>query len=79
MRLIAVVALVLTSLALLTTLLQLEPFALDAGGLTGVVAWIWLAVYVALPPPCSSPSSGRSARAGASSTAASRPAGPHAP
>ena len=49
-RLIAVVALVLTSLALVTTLRELEPFALDAGGLTGVVARIWLAVYVALPP-----------------------------
>jgi hypothetical protein len=49
-RLVAVLAFALTSLALLVTLVNLEPFALDAGGLTGVVAWIWLAVYVALPP-----------------------------
>jgi hypothetical protein len=49
-RLVAVLAFALTSLALLVTLLNLEPFALDGGGLTGVVAWIWLAVYVALPP-----------------------------
>lgn len=40
----------LTSLALLDTLRNLGPFAFEAGGLTEAVAWIWLAVYVALPP-----------------------------
>lgn len=49
-RLVAVLAFALTSLALLVTLLDLEPFALDEGGLVGAVAWTWLAVYVALPP-----------------------------
>ena len=49
-RLVAVLAFALTSLALLVTLSNLEPFALDAGGLTGAVAWTWLVVYVALPP-----------------------------
>lgn len=44
-RLIAVLALALTSLALLVTLLNLDPF--DFGS---PIAWIWLAVYVALPP-----------------------------
>lgn len=49
-RLIAVLAFALTSLALLVTLLNLDPFALDAGGLVGTIAWVWLVVYVALPP-----------------------------
>ncbi|MGH3129295.1 MAG: hypothetical protein ACRDNX_00600 [Gaiellaceae bacterium] len=49
-RVVAVVAFTLTSLALLETLLNLEPFAFGAGGLTEAVAWIWLAVYGVLPP-----------------------------
>lgn len=49
-RLIAVLAFTLTSLALLVTVLHLDPFALDAGGLVGAVAWTWLVVYIALPP-----------------------------
>ena len=49
-RVVAVVAFALTSLALLETLLNREPFDFGAGGLTEVVAWIWLAVYGVLPP-----------------------------
>jgi hypothetical protein len=47
---VAVAALTLTSLSLLATLRNLEPFAFGEGGLTEAVAWIWLAVYVLLPP-----------------------------
>ena len=49
-RIVAVLAFTLTSLALLDTLRDPGPFAFGAGGLTEAVAWIWLAVYVALPP-----------------------------
>lgn len=49
-RAVAISALVLTSLALLATARNTGPFAFHAGGLTEAVAWIWLAVYVALPP-----------------------------
>jgi hypothetical protein len=49
-RIVAVLAFTLTSLALLETLRNLGPFAFGDGGLTEAVAWIWLAVYVALPP-----------------------------
>jgi hypothetical protein len=49
-RIVAVLAVTLTSLALLETLRNLGPFAFGGGGLTEVAAWIWLAVYVALPP-----------------------------
>jgi hypothetical protein len=49
-RIVAVLALTLTSLALLETLRDLGPFAFGAGGLVELVAWVWLAVYVALPP-----------------------------
>src|SRR3954451_1743810 len=49
-RVVAISALVLTSLALLATALNSGPFAFHAGGLTEAVAWIWLAVYVAPPP-----------------------------
>jgi hypothetical protein len=49
-RTVAVEVLALTSLALLVTLLDLDPFAFGAGGLPEVVAWIWLLVYVSLPP-----------------------------
>src|SRR3954462_14718125 len=49
-RAVAIAALVLTSLALLATALNTGPFAFHTGGLTEAVAWIWLAVYVALPP-----------------------------
>lgn len=49
-RVVVVVAATFTSLSLLTTLRNLDPFAFGEGGLTEAVAWIWLAVYVALPP-----------------------------
>lgn len=49
-RVVAVAALTLTSLTLAATLRDTGPFAFDAGGLPATVAWIWLAVYVALPP-----------------------------
>jgi hypothetical protein len=49
-RIVAVAAFTLTSLALVATLVSREPFAFGEGGLRELVAWIWLAVYVALPP-----------------------------
>jgi hypothetical protein len=49
-RLIALLAFVLTTTALLVTLRDLAPFELGTRGLEGVIAWTWLAVYVALPP-----------------------------
>jgi hypothetical protein len=49
-RVVAIVALAFTSLALLATLLHLDEFAFGEGGLTGPAAVIWLLVYVALPP-----------------------------
>jgi len=49
-RAVAVVAFTLTSLALVATLLETGTFAFGNGGLTGAVAWFWLAVYVVLPP-----------------------------
>ncbi|MGE5273969.1 MAG: hypothetical protein ACM3QU_09470 [Verrucomicrobiota bacterium] len=49
-RIVSVLAFTLTSLALVGTLRDLGPFAFREGGLPEVVAWIWLGVYVALPP-----------------------------
>jgi hypothetical protein len=49
-RVVAVVAVTLTSLVLIVTLSNLAPFAFGEGGVTEAVAWFWLAVYVALPP-----------------------------
>jgi len=49
-RLIAVLALALTTVSLLVTLRDLSPFELEHGGVEGVTAWTWLAVYVTLPP-----------------------------
>ena len=49
-RIVTVLAFTLTSLALLETLRDPGPFAFGAGGLVELVAWVWLAVYVALPP-----------------------------
>jgi hypothetical protein len=49
-RIVAVLAFTLTSLALLDTLRDTAPFAFRAGGVIEAVAWIWLVVYVALPP-----------------------------
>jgi len=49
-RVVAVLVFSLTSLALIVTMLNFEPFAIGEGGLTEAVAWTWLAVYVALPP-----------------------------
>jgi hypothetical protein len=49
-RIVSVLAFTLTSLALVGTLRDLGPFAFGEGGLPEVVAWIWLGVYVALPP-----------------------------
>jgi MFS family permease len=48
-RLVVVLALALTSLALLVTLLHPDPFAFEDGR-TQPVAWIWIVVYAALPP-----------------------------
>lgn len=41
---------VLSVAMLAATLLHLESFSLDAGGVAGVVAWIWLVVYIVVPP-----------------------------
>src|SRR4030081_2540991 len=41
-RVVAVVVTTLTSLALLETLRNLDQFAFSKGGLTEVVAWVWL-------------------------------------
>jgi hypothetical protein len=49
-RIVAVLAFTLTSLALVETLRDLGPFAFGDGGLIELVAWVWLAVYVVLPP-----------------------------
>ena len=49
-RVVVVLVFALTSLALVVTMLNFEPFAIGEGGLTEAVAWTWLAVYVALPP-----------------------------
>ena len=49
-RIVTVSAFTLTSVALLETLRDLGPFAFGAGGLIELVAWVWLTVYVALPP-----------------------------
>jgi hypothetical protein len=49
-RAVLLAALTLTSLALLATLRHLDTFAFGEGGLHEAVAWIWLAVYIALPP-----------------------------
>jgi hypothetical protein len=49
-RVVAVLAVTLTLLVLLVTLRNLAPFAFGEGGVTEAVAWIWLAVYVVLPP-----------------------------
>jgi hypothetical protein len=42
--------LVLSIAMLATTVLHLDRFHLDAGGIPGVVAWTWLVVYVIVPP-----------------------------
>jgi hypothetical protein len=49
-RVVAVAALTLTSLTLWSTVRDTGTFAFGDGGLPAAVAWIWLAVYVALPP-----------------------------
>jgi hypothetical protein len=49
-RVVAVVVTTLTSLALLETLRNLDQFAFSSGGLTEVVAWVWLVVYAVFPP-----------------------------
>ncbi len=49
-RTVLLAALALTSVALFATLRHLDTFAFRDGGLPEAVAWIWLAVYVALPP-----------------------------
>jgi hypothetical protein len=49
-RIVAVLVVTLTSLALLDTIRDPRPFDFGGGGLTEAVAWIWLAVYAALPP-----------------------------
>jgi len=49
-RVVMVLVFALTSVALVVTTIDVEPFAIGEGGLPGAVAWTWLAVYVALPP-----------------------------
>ena len=49
-RALALAAFLFTSLALAATAREPGPFAFADGGVTGLVAWVWLAVYVALPP-----------------------------
>ena len=49
-RVVVVLVFSLTSLALVVTMLNFEPFAIGEGGLTEAVAWTWLVVYIALPP-----------------------------
>jgi hypothetical protein len=49
-RVVAVLVFALTSVALVVTMVNFEPFAIGEGGLTEAVAWTWLVVYVALPP-----------------------------
>ena len=49
-RVVMVLVFALTSVALVVTMIDFEPFAIGEGGLPGAVAWTWLAVYVALPP-----------------------------
>jgi hypothetical protein len=40
----------LSTALLAATLLHLDKFHLDEGGVTAVVAWVWLLVYLAVPP-----------------------------
>jgi hypothetical protein len=49
-RVVVVVAFTLTSLTLVATLVEPDPFAFGEGGRTELVAWVWLVVYVVLPP-----------------------------
>ena len=49
-RVVVVLVFALTSLALVVTMVNFEPFAIGEGGLTEAVAWTWLVVYIALPP-----------------------------
>ena len=49
-RLAVTAPLTLSSAMLAATLLHLDKFHLDDGGVPAVVAWIWLVVYVIVPP-----------------------------
>lgn len=49
-RLAVSAPLTLSTALLVATLLHLDRFHLDEGGVAGVVAWIWLVVYVIVPP-----------------------------
>jgi len=49
-RLAVTAPLTLSTAMLVATLLHLDKFHLDEGGVPGVVAWIWLIVYVIVPP-----------------------------
>src|SRR5689334_11725188 len=49
-RIGAVLALTLTSLALIDTLRYLGTFSFHDGGVPEAAAWFWLVVYVVLPP-----------------------------
>jgi hypothetical protein len=49
-RVAAVLALTLTSLALVDTLRDVHGFSFHAGGVPEGAAWFWLVVYVLLPP-----------------------------
>jgi hypothetical protein len=49
-RLAVSAPLTLSSAMLAATLLHLDKFHLDEGGVPAVVAWIWLVVYLIMPP-----------------------------
>ena len=42
--------LMLSTALLVATLLHLDRFPLDEGGLSAAIAWIWLVVYIIVPP-----------------------------
>jgi len=49
-RLAVTAPLALSTALLVATLLHLDRFHLDEGGLSGFIAWVWLIVYVLVPP-----------------------------
>ncbi len=49
-RVVASAQLTFSTATLVATLLHLDKFHLDESGIPGVVAWIWLVVYLVVPP-----------------------------
>ena len=49
-RIVIPAPLTLSTLLLIATLIHLDKFHLDEGGVAAVVAWIWLVVYIIVPP-----------------------------